>query len=79
MASWPIQETSRVVFIGVPQEKENTFRSHRKKPGKSVHFQFSRPSVYVTHFHFYIRNKEWGPMFLKQCTYAPLCNEALSE
>ena len=57
-----------VVFIGVAQEKALTF-SARKQQG---HFDFQRnKSVYVNHYYFYVDDEEFGPAFLKVCSYAP--------
>jgi hypothetical protein len=57
-----------IVFIGVAQEKAQAFN------GKKVngHFQFNRDkTVYVNHYYFYIEDEEFGPLFLKICSYAP--------
>jgi hypothetical protein len=64
-----------IVFIGVAQEKAQAFN------GKKVNgrFQFDRDkTVYVNHYYFYIDDEEFGPLFLKICSYAPRswdCNE----
>ena len=57
-----------IVFIGVAQEKAQAFQ------GKKVNgrFQFDRDkTVYVNHYYFYIDDAEFGPIFLKICSYAP--------
>ena len=57
-----------IVFIGVAQEKEQAFH------GKKVNgwFEFDRDkTVYVNHYYFYIDDEEFGPLFLKICSYAP--------
>ena len=57
-----------IVFIGVAQEKAQAFN------GKKVNgqFQFSRDkTVYVNHYYFYIDDADFGPLFLKACSYAP--------
>jgi hypothetical protein len=57
-----------IVFIGVAQEKAQAFN------GKKINgqFQFDRDkTVYVNHYYFYIDDEEFGPMFLKICSYAP--------
>ena len=57
-----------VVFIGVAQEKALTF-SGRQQQG---HFDFQRDkSVYVNHYYFYVDDEEFGPAFVKVCSYAP--------
>ena len=57
-----------IVFIGVAQEKAKTFN------GKKVNgwFEFERDkSVYVNHYYFYIDDQDFGPLFIKICSYAP--------
>lgn len=57
-----------VVFIGVAQEKAQAF-SGKKIEGR---FEFNRDkSVYVNHYYFYIDDADFGPVFLKVCSYAP--------
>jgi len=56
-----------IVFIGVAQEKAQAFN------GKKVNgqFQFDRgKTVYVNHYYFYIDDAEFGPLFIKVCSYA---------
>ena len=50
------------------QEKAQAFN------GKKVNgqFQFDRDkTVYVNHYYFYIDDADFGPLFLKVCSYAP--------
>jgi hypothetical protein len=57
-----------IVFIGVAQEKAQAFQ------GKKINgqFEFTRDkTVYVNHYYFYIDNADFGPVFLKVCSYAP--------
>src|SRR3954464_8027888 len=62
------QVRDEIVFIGVAQEKAQAFNG-RKINGQ---FQFDRDkTVYVNHYYFYIDDKEFGPLFLKVCSYAP--------
>jgi hypothetical protein len=57
-----------VVFIGVAQEKAKAFQG-RKVNGW---FQFTRDkTVYVNHYYFYIDDADFGPLFIKVCSYAP--------
>src|SRR5215469_5640621 len=57
-----------IVFIGVAQEKAQAF--HGKKVNGQ--FQFDRDkTVYVNHYYFYIDDADFGPLFLKICSYAP--------
>lgn len=57
-----------IVFIGVSQEKAQAFQ------GKKINgqFEFTRDkTVYVNHYYFYIDDADFGPLFLKVCSYAP--------
>ena len=57
-----------IVFIGVAQEKAQAFQ------GKKIdgYFQFTRDkTVYVNHYYFYLDDADFGPLFLKVCSYAP--------
>src|ERR1039458_7331599 len=57
-----------VVFIGVAQEKAKTC-NWKKVNGW---FEFERDkSVYVNHYYFYIDDEDFGPLFIKICSYAP--------
>jgi hypothetical protein len=57
-----------IVFIGVAQEKAQAFNG-KKVDGQ---FQFERDkTVYVNHYYFYIEDEEFGPLFIKVCSYAP--------
>ena len=57
-----------IVFVGVAQEKAQAF-SGKKVNGR---FEFDRDkTVYVNHYYFYIDDEEFGPLFLKICSYAP--------
>jgi hypothetical protein len=61
-----------VVVLGVAQEKMRSFKAHKRcGPGKAVTFDFSRQSVSVNHYYFYVHDRDWGPAFLKIGTYLP--------
>jgi hypothetical protein len=61
-----------VVFIGVAQERQFSFKATKHVvPPHAVHFSFSRQSVAVNHYYFYIQDAEWGPPFIKVGTYVP--------
>lgn len=64
--------TDGVVVIGVAQEKMRAFKAQKRcGPGKAVSFDFSRQSVAVNHYYFYVQDPDWGPAFLKLGTYLP--------
>src|SRR5438874_1568321 len=57
-----------IVFIGVAQEKAQAWNG-RKVNGQ---FEFTRDkTVYVNHYYFYIDDADFGPLFIKVCSYAP--------
>jgi hypothetical protein len=61
-----------VVMIGVAQEKTSAWRGWREGGSDGhPHFRFARQSVFVNHYYFYVRDREWGPAFVKTCAYAP--------
>jgi hypothetical protein len=61
-----------VVLIGVAQEKTTAWRGWRKGGSDGhPHFEFARQQVFVNHYYFYLRDREWGAAFIKTCAYAP--------
>ena len=61
-----------VVLVGVAQEKMRSFKAHKRMGhGHTPVFDFSRQSVAVNHYYFYVHDREWGPAFLKIGTYLP--------
>jgi len=62
-----------VVFVGVAQEKAYGFKATKdftSRPGQ-LRFHYSRQSVFVKHYYFYVDDPEFGEAFIKVCTYAP--------
>ena len=62
---------SGVVLIGKAQETALGYRARRVDRGTKVWFEYSRRQVYVTHYYFYILDKDFGLAFIKVCTYFP--------
>lgn len=61
-----------VVFIGVAQEKEWSFRGQKiQRPSGGVDFEFPRHRVFVNQYYFYLQDLQWGPLFLKIGSYLP--------
>jgi hypothetical protein len=60
-----------VVLVGVAQEKASSWTATKQSQGPRVHFDFHRRTVSVNHYYFYFIDPEWGPGFLKVCSYAP--------
>lgn len=69
-ARW--QGGAGVVFVGTAQEKEWAVRgAKRVSSGGAVRFDFERRQVFVKHYYFYFEDEQWGPGFLKVCSYFP--------
>ncbi len=61
-----------VVLIGIAQEKAKVFRPPPKaRRGRGGGFAAGRNSAFVKHVYFYIWDADFGPTFIKFCTYAP--------
>jgi len=61
-----------VVMLGIAQEKMRAFKAQKHAgPGVKVRFEFSRQSVAVKQYYFYVHDREWGPAFVKIGTYLP--------
>jgi hypothetical protein len=60
-----------VVFIGIAQERAYAFKAQKRTKGKVVIFDYSRQAVFVNHYYFYLHDQDFGPAFIKVCTYAP--------
>jgi hypothetical protein len=61
-----------VVIVGVAQEKMRSFKAQKRQGrGHTPVFDFSRQSVAVNHYYFYVHDRDWGPAFLKIGTYLP--------
>jgi hypothetical protein len=65
------QRSSGVVLIGKAQEKTLGYSGRRKDHGTKVWFEYSRCTVFVTHYYFYILDEDFGLFFIKVCTYFP--------
>jgi hypothetical protein len=61
-----------VVLVGVAQERVSGWRGWKAggSPGHP-HFAYGRQSLFVNHYYFYVFDAEWGPGFVKVCSYAP--------
>jgi len=60
-----------VVMIGKAQEKALGYKAQRQEQGKRVWFNYSRQSLFVTYYYFYILDPDFGLFFIKVCTYFP--------
>lgn len=62
-----------VLFVGRAQEKTKVFRTQaRHNPKTGARYPWIYPSTgIVNHFYFYCFDSDFGPFFLKFCTYFP--------
>jgi len=57
-----------VVLIGVAQERMRGFRATKVASGQ---FHWTRQSICVKHYYFYLLDRDFGPAFIKLGTYLP--------
>jgi hypothetical protein len=62
---------SGVVLVGVAQERASAWTATKQQRGRHVHFSFRRKAVCVNHYYIYLLDPDWGPAFIKVCSYAP--------
>jgi hypothetical protein len=62
-----------VLFIGKAQEKTPVFRTERRRNEKTgaTYPWLVRSTAMVNHFYVYCVDRDFGPLFLKFCTYFP--------
>ena len=67
------EDEQGILFVGVAQERAWSFKGSKREKagGKIVHFDFSRQSVFVNQYYFYLKDRFWGPAFIKVCSYFP--------
>ena len=67
------QHTEGVLFIGRAQEKARVFRTVQKKnPQTGRRYPWiTRGTAVPNHFYFYLVDEDFGPLFLKFCSYFP--------
>jgi hypothetical protein len=66
-------KTEGVVFIGKAQEKTPVFRTERRRNEitGATYPWLVRSTAMVNHFYIYCLDRDFGPFFLKFCTYFP--------
>jgi hypothetical protein len=65
--------TEGVLFIGKAQEKAQVFRTTHKRnaeTGKSFPW-VTRGVALPNHYYFYLVDEDFGPLFIKFCSYFP--------
>ena len=65
--------TEGVLFVGKAQEKTPVFRTQRRRNAQTgqSYAWLVRSTAMVNHFYFYCVDGQFGPFFLKFCTYFP--------
>jgi hypothetical protein len=64
--------TEGVVFIGRAQEKTTVFRTEKRRNAQGRSYPWIvRSTGMVNHFYFYCLDDDFGPFFLKFCSYFP--------
>src|ERR1035437_6146161 len=65
-------QTQGVVFIGRAQEKTTLFRTEKRRNAQGVSYPWIVKSTgMVNHFYFYCVDEDFGPFFIKFCSYFP--------
>ncbi|MGH7745963.1 MAG: hypothetical protein ACREQ5_14475, partial [Candidatus Dormibacteria bacterium] len=66
-------QTPGVVAIGTAQEFQSVINGYRRESahGGTVSFGFQKADRRVSVYYFYIRDQEFGPGFIKLCSYFP--------
>ncbi len=61
-----------VLFVGKAQEKASVFRTEKRRDahGKSYPW-IIRSTAMPNHYYFYILDRDFGPLFIKFCSYFP--------
>ena len=66
------ERTEGVLFIGRAQEKTSLFRTERRRDAEGKSYPWIvRSSGVVNHFYIYAVDADFGPFFLKFCSYFP--------
>jgi hypothetical protein len=67
------RDEERVLFIGKAQEKTPVFRTERRRNSRTgvTYPWLVRSTAMVNHFYVYGVDRDFGPFFLKFCTYFP--------
>jgi hypothetical protein len=61
-----------VLFVGKAQEKASVFRTEKRRdPQGKTYPWIIRSTAMVNHYYFYILDRDFGPLFIKFCSYFP--------
>ena len=61
-----------VLFVGKAQEKASVFRTEKRRDAQGKTYPWIiRSTAMPNHYYFYIVDRDFGPLFLKFCSYFP--------
>ncbi|MGH2397660.1 MAG: hypothetical protein ACRDFW_11885 [bacterium] len=60
-----------VLFVGKTQEKASVFRTEKRRDATGTYPWIIRSTAMVNHYYVYILDRDFGPLFLKFCSYFP--------
>ena len=60
-----------VLFVGKAQEKASVFRTEKRRDARGTYPWIIRSTVPVNHYYVYLVDRDFGPLFIKFCTYFP--------
>ena len=60
-----------VLFVGKAQEKASIFRTEKRRDARGVYPWIIRSTAMVNHYYVYILDRDFGPLFIKFCSYFP--------
>ena len=69
LAAFPSDEG--VLFVGKAQEKASVFRTEKRRDACGVYPWIIRSTALVNHYYVYILDRDFGPLFVKFCSYFP--------
>jgi hypothetical protein len=60
-----------VLVVGKAQEKASVFRTEKRRDARGVYPWIIRSTAMVNHYYVYILDRDFGPLFIKFCSYFP--------
>jgi hypothetical protein len=61
-----------VLFVGKAQEKASVFRTEKRRDAQGVAYPWiTRSTAMPNHYYFYLLDRDFGPLFIKFCSYFP--------
>ena len=62
-------EDEGILFVGKAQEKASVFRTEKRRDAHGM--TYIRSTAMPNHYYFYILDRDFGPLFIKFCSYFP--------